>query len=163
WETDRMSAAATEWEKIHLAYGNSDGLAAGYWAGRAYHESGDSKRAEGLWQSVMARDSLSYYAVASARRLGVEPWTPPAAPDHFESFADLDSTRARLTLLKGMGLTDELGWERDALMSDQRNQPERLLAASDLLRDAGQASGSISLARRALRAGAASDARTFRL
>jgi soluble lytic murein transglycosylase len=163
WENGHQLDAAEEWERTHQVYGGQDGLAAGYWAGRAFDEAGQHRRAEGLWQSVLARDSLSYYAVASFRRLGIEPWTPPPAPDRFESFTDLDSLASRLAGLRSLSMTQEIEWERDWLLADRRRQPERMLAAADLLRRDGQAAASVTLARRALLTGAPADARTYRL
>jgi len=163
WDNGHQLEAAEEWERTHQVYGGQDGLAAGYWAGRAFDAAGQRRRAEGLWQSVIARDSLSYYAVASFHRLGLEPWSPPPAADRFESYPDLDSLAARLTALRSLSMTQEIGWERDWLLADWRRQPERLLAAADLLRRDGQAAVSVTLARRALLAGAPADARTYRL
>lgn len=163
WESGLALEAATEWEKIHLLSGGADGQAAGYWAARSYDQLGEAAHARGLWLSVMSRDSLSYYAVASARRLGVTPWAPAAVPDQFQVYPDLDSTATRLALLRSLALTDELGWERDLLLAEPAAASERTLAAADLLRRDGQPSAAITLARRALRAGASPDARTFRL
>lgn len=163
WEGGRLRDAAAEWERIHLIDGGPEGQAAGYWAGRAFDRLGDARRAQLQWHSVMARDSLSYYAVVSAQRLGVAPWLPPAAPDRFSMFPDLDSTATRLALLRALDMTDELGWERDRLLAESTNSVERLLASADLLRRDGQPSAAVALGRRALRAGAAADARTYRL
>lgn len=163
WESGRVREAAAEWEHIHLLNGSTDGLATGYWAGRSYEQLGETAHARGLWQSVMARDSLSYYAVASARRLGVASWAPAAAPDRFRSYPDLDSVATRLKLLRALDMTDELGWERTQLLTEIAPSPERLLAAADMLRRDGQPSAAIALGRRALQAGARADARTYRL
>ena len=163
WEDGHGLEAAEEWERTHQVYGGQDGLAAGYWAGRAFDEVGQRRRAEGLWQSVIARDSMSYYAVASFRRLGLEPWSPPPAPDRFQSSPELDSLSIRLAVLRSMSMTEEVEWERDWLLADRRAQPEHMLAAADLLRRDGQVSAAITLARRALSAGAPADARTYRL
>jgi peptidoglycan lytic transglycosylase len=163
WEDGHVLEAAEEWERAHQVYGGPDGLAAGYWAGRAFDAAGQRRRAEVLWQSVIARDSMSYYAVVSFRRLGIEPWSPTPAPDRFESYPDLDSLAVRLDLLRSMSMTQEVEWERDWLLADRRRQPERLLAAADLLRRDGQPSAAVTLARRALSAGAHPDARTYRL
>lgn len=163
WEDGHGLEAAEEWERTHQVYGGVDGLAAGYWAGRAFDEVGQRRRAEGLWQSVIARDSMSYYAIASSHRLGIPPWTPAPVPDRFRSYPDLDSLSVRLARLRSMGMNTEVGWEREWLLTDRRRQPERMLAAADLLRREGYPAAAISLARRALAAGASPDARTYRL
>lgn len=163
WENGHELQAGEEWERAHQMFAGSEGLAAGYWAGRAFDRAGQRKRAEGLWQSVIARDSASYYAVVSFKRLGLEPWSPPAAADKFESFVDLDSAAARLASLRSLAMTQEIEWERDWLLADARWQPERLLAAANVLQQDGQPSAAVTLARRALVRGAPADARTYRL
>jgi soluble lytic murein transglycosylase len=163
FENGRRQEAAEEWEQAHLMFAGQEGLASGYWAGRAFDEVGQRRRAEGLWQSVIARDSVSYYAVASFKRLGLDPWSPSAVPDRFESYADLDSAGSRMAMLRSLSMTQEVQWERDWLLADGRRQPERLLATADLFRRDGQPAAAVQLARRALSAGAPADARTYRL
>lgn len=163
WEGGRVPEAAAEWRQVHRLDAGPDGLAAGYWAGRAYEALGQVPVAHGLWRAVMARDSLSYYAVASARRLGVASWAPAPASDRFTAYADLDQASARLALLRALDMTEELGWERSHLMTESTASAERLLAAADLLRRDGQPSAAAALGRRALRAGARADSRTYRL
>lgn len=163
WENGKEVQAGEEWEKAHQLFTGPEALAAGYWGGRAFDKVGQHQRAEGLWQSVIARDSSSYYAVVSFKRLGLQPWSPPQAADHFESFVELDSAAARLERLRSLAMTQEIEWERDWLLADARWQPERLLAAANLLRTDGQTSAAVTLARRALTRGAPADARTYRL
>jgi len=163
WERGQDTAAAAEWREIHQLNGGADGQAAGYWAGRAYDQQGQTELARGLWLSVMARDSLSYYAVASARRLGVAPWTPEPAADEFEVYPDLNRTGRRLRQLRQLDMTEEVGWERSFLVAESPATPERLLAAAHMLRGDGHASAAVALGRRALRTGARADARTYRL
>jgi soluble lytic murein transglycosylase len=163
WESGHLLEAAEAWERAHQSFAGMEGLASGYWAGRAFDQAGQRRRAEGLWQSVIARDSASYYAVASFRRLGLEPWHPVPADDRFQSFAELDSTASRIEMLRSLSMTQEIQWEKDWLLADSRRQPERLLAAADLLRNQGQPAAAVTLARRALAAGARPDARTYRL
>lgn len=163
WENGHLLEAAEAWERAHQIFLGMEGLASGYWAGRAFDQAGQRRRAEGLWQSVIARDSASYYAVASFRRLGLEPWRPAPADDRFQSYVELDSTASRLAMLKSLVMTQEIQWEKEWLLTDSRRQPERLLAAADLLRREGQPAAAVTLARRALAAGARPDARTYRL
>ncbi len=163
WESGRAAEAAAEWRKVQARHDGPDGLAAGYWAGRAFEQLGQTPVARGLWQSVIAREPLSYYAVTSARRLGIPSWAPPAGGDQFQSYPDLDNTATRLALLRALEMTEELDWERTSLMTETSAPPERLLALADLLRRDGQPSAASALGRRALRAGAAGDTRTYRL
>ena len=62
---------------------NPEALASLYWAGRSYSAMGDTARAAARWNEVIARDSMSYYADAAARRLGLPAWGPAASPDTF--------------------------------------------------------------------------------
>jgi len=163
WEAGRVTQAAAEWERIHQLDGGPSGLAAGYWAGRAYERLGQDGTARVLWQSVIARDSTSYYAVASARRLGVSPWRPLPAPDEFTSYADLDSALTRITLLREASLDTEAEWEKEWLLADSVSDPERLLATADGFRRIGLPATALTFTWRALRAGAPRDARTYRL
>lgn len=163
WENGRVAEAAVEWQRVHARHGGPDGLAAGYWAGRAFERLGQAPQARGLWQSVIARDSLSYYAVTSARRLEIPSWAPVAGGDHFQTYPDLEDTATRLALLRALDMNEELAWERTDLMTATSAPPERLLALADLLRRDGQPSAASALGRRALRAGAPADTRTYRL
>jgi soluble lytic murein transglycosylase len=163
WERGDAGQAAAEWQRIHEGTAGPVGVAAGYWAGRAWDEVGQRPRAEAMWMSVMARDSLSWYSLASARRLGVEPWRPAPAADRFQHFADLDSAVARIGTLRLMGLTQEADWERDWLLDHPRGGTEWLLAAADYMRRSDEPAAALALARRAARAGAPADSRTYRL
>ena len=156
--------AAQEFDALAERYPASDeAVGAMYWAGRAWAESGDSALARGRWQSVTARDPISYYAALSARRLGISSWVPPAAPDSFPSDTALDTQVWRAALLARLGMTAESRWELDRLARSTDTTPERLLILANALRAQGMASPAIQLARRALARGALADARTYRL
>jgi len=163
YEDGHTAEAAGEWEQVHLLDGGTDGLAAGYWAGRAWSEVGESGRAMGLWQSVMARDSTSYYAFLSAKRLNVPPWRPAPAHDRFARYTDVESALSRLQLLEALGMEEEASLERDWLLRAPAVTPERALAIADGLRRVGQPSAAVAATRRALAVGAVPDARTYRL
>ncbi len=165
WEAGHADVAAAEWDRLHRQVEGSDGLAAGYWAGRAYTQMGDAERAELLWTSVISRDSLSYYAVLSSKRLGISPWRPAQAlvPEHFEELPSVDSAMQRIARLRAMKLDPEVRWEREALLASAGRDPERLLATANAFRMDGQPSMAASLARRALLLGAPADTRTYRL
>jgi soluble lytic murein transglycosylase len=156
--------AAEEFDALAERYPSSDeALGATYWAGRAWADAGDSVLARGRWQSVTARDPLSYYAALGARRLGTGPWVPPVAADSFLADPDLDGQVSRAALLARLGLAAEARWELDRLARSTDSSPERLLIIANAFRSQGLASQAIQLARRALARGASADARTYRL
>jgi soluble lytic murein transglycosylase len=163
WEQGQFARAATEWEQMRQSTARADAAAAGYWAGRAWQQLGDESKAHAAWMSVRTRDSLSYYGVAAAERLGIEPWAPLAAADRFEAVPDVDSALVRMTLLERMELAAEVGWEREWLIVRAAESAERGLATAHAFRQAGQVALAARLARGALAAGAPSDARTYRL
>jgi len=142
---------------------NPEALASLYWAGRSYSSMGDSARATARWNEVIARDSMSYYADAAARRLGVPAWGPAASPDTFAIVPDLDSLARRANFLDHLMLDDEAAMERARLGRSAATSSERLMSAADLMRRHGLPSQAISLARRAQNAGAPRDARLYRL
>lgn len=165
WEQGRRDVAGEEWSQLHRRNEGTDGLAAGYWAGRAFEDLGNHEQAREYWASVIARDSQSYYAVVSAQRLGRAPWRPAQAllPERFQQLPWLDSAMTRIALLRQLDLQPEIGWERDKLVASAGRDPERLLATADAFRRDGQPSTALGLARRALVLGANADTRTYRL
>jgi soluble lytic murein transglycosylase len=157
-------AAVAEMDSIVLVQPRgSEAYAAGYWSGRIHAELGDSARARERWRAVLSAEPLSYYGGVSARRLGQEPWAPPAAPDSFVRFGDLDAALQRATLLERLGMDFEARLEFDRLDRDAGTSAERLLATAHAFRERGMASRGIQLARRAQSAGAPADARLYRL
>ena len=156
--------AAQEFDALAERYPSSDeALSASYWAGRAWADAGDSALARGRWQSITAREPLSYYAALSSRRLGTRPWVPAAAPDSFPLDTVLATQVARAALLARLGLIAESRWELDRLARTSDSSPERLLSLANAFRGQGMASQAIHMARRALARGAPPDARTYRL
>lgn len=142
---------------------SSEALPALYWAGRAYAAMGDTARSGTRFREVIARDSMSYYADAAAKRLGLPAWAPAASPDSFTAVPDLDSLARRAAFLDRVMLDDEAAMERARLARLAGTSSERLMAGADLLRRHGLPSQAISLARRAQNAGAPRDARLYRL
>ena len=156
--------AATELDSLAARYGSSaEAPAARYWAGRAWAAVGDTTRARQRWRENVTRDPQSYYGAVAARRLGAEPWAPPAAADSFITLPALDTAFARIDLLERLGMDVEAGHEADALVTAAAESAERLLATAARFRDRGQTARSISLAQLAIGKGAARDARTYRL
>ena len=141
---------------------SADANAGRYWAGRAYDRAGNRAKAAERWREVVAKDSSSYYAIKSAARLGTPQWhpaasTPPTLP------APLEESIRRAALLDDVGMATEEGFEHDAIASIASTSPDSLLAAAEALRQRGEPSRSMSLARRALGARATRDARVYRL
>ncbi len=163
YESGDAAGAAREWQEVLHRYTGSEALAAGYWGGRAWLAAAAPDSARALWHAVIARDSQGYYAVASAERLGQAPWSPPPAPDQFLQLPDVAAALARIGMLRTLELASEMDWERDWLTGNGRSSAERLLAMADGFRKDGQTLVAAGLARRALRAGAAADARVYRL
>jgi soluble lytic murein transglycosylase len=158
-----FDAAAKEFDRLVERYPRStDVSAARYWAGRSRDRAGDRKGAATRWREVMATDPLSYYALASAHRLGIAPWKPTQARDSVKRSPALQQSADRTELLDLLGMGTEEGFEYDALASVGAS-PDSLLAAAEVLKDRGETSRAMALARRALAASAQRDTRLFRL
>jgi soluble lytic murein transglycosylase len=162
--SDRPKLAAQEFDGLADRYpGSDEALGAEYWAGRAWATAGDSVVARSRWQTVFARDPLSYYGALSASRLGAGPWSPLAAPDSFPEDPTIDRVVSRAALLSRLGMRQESRWELDRLTKSTDSSSERLLVLANAFRSQGMAAAAIQLARRALAQGAPADARTYRL
>jgi soluble lytic murein transglycosylase len=156
--------AAKEFDALDQKHRTSaEALPALYWAGRAYAAMGDTARSDTRWREVIARDSMSYYADAAAKRLGLPPWGPAASPDTFTPVPDLDSLARRADFLDRVMLDEEAAMERARLARVAGSSSERLMAGADLMRRHGLPSQAIALARKAQNAGAPRDARLYRL
>lgn len=164
WLDGRPREAAKEWGGVRDDYPRSDEApAAGFWAGRAYERLGDTARAWSLWRDVIVHDSLSYYAVASAARLGGASWMPMPVDDSFPAVPAVDSAGSRIALLRRLDLGPEAGYEGDWLLAALDTTASGILATARVFRDNGQPGNAIRLGWKALQAGAPADARTFRL
>jgi soluble lytic murein transglycosylase len=156
--------AALELDSIAARYGNtSEASAARYWSGRAWAAVGDTTRARQRWRETATRDPVSYYGAASARRLGEQPWAPPAAADSFATVEAVQAGFARIDLLTRLGMDVEAGLESDRLVADANESVERMLTTAAGFRDRGDTPRSISLAQLAIGKGAPRDARVYRL
>jgi soluble lytic murein transglycosylase len=156
--------AATELDALAASpQAGDEGLAASYWAGRAWAAAADSTRARERWSAVMERNPASYYAGLSERRLGLATWRPSEVPDSFAPAPDADSALSRAALLARVGLADESRREYEQVARDAESSIDRLLHVAAGLRAAGLASQGIRLARRAVARGAATDTRVYRL
>ena len=157
-------AAAAEMDTLARRYaGASDATGARYWAARAWQRAGDTARARAAWQSLLADEPLSYYAVLAARRLDTTTYTPPAgSPDAVPLPPDLGALFERVDLLQTLGLDAEAERERDRLASLADGSTPRLLATAEAFHARGRSTSGIALARRALARGAAPTARLYR-
>lgn len=158
-----FASAARDFERLVAQYPRSvETTPARYWAGRARERAGEHSSAASHWRTVMASDPLSYYAMRSARRLGVPTWRPTAAAESLKTTPALERAVARAALLETLGMSTEenLEYERIAAVS---GSPDSLLAAADALRERGEVSRAMALARRALDAAAPRDTRLFAL
>ena len=160
----RMEVAGTEFDSLEARHPNhAEATAALYWSGRAWSVAGDTARAGTRWREVIARDSASYYAELSARRLALPTWAPAAVPDSFVPVPALDRIAARAALLSHLMLDDEAQAERNRVSREAAGSAEQLLTAAHIMSQQGYPSDAISLARRAQNAGAARDTRLYRL
>ncbi|HKG90817.1 MAG TPA: transglycosylase SLT domain-containing protein [Gemmatimonadaceae bacterium] len=158
-------AAARELDSLAQRYPRSDVLnGAQYWAGRAWADLRDTAKARERWRAVAAREPLSYYAAAAARRLGEESWAPPAPTADSEPASPwAREIVARADLLERLGMDTEAGFEYDALAADSAQRtPDDLLAAGRALLARGQPSRAIAIGWRLVGRGVR-DARAYRL
>ena len=160
---DHRRAAVSFDSLVRLYPRSSEATAARYWSGRAWAAAGDRPRATMAWREVIAREPLSYYAGASAKRLGAGAWSPPGgdSASRFPRVPPVDSTMRRITQLEQLGMDTEARFEYDALES-AATTPDRMLATANALREHDQTSRSIRLAWKIIDAGTR-DARAYRL
>jgi soluble lytic murein transglycosylase len=164
YTSGQPKTAAAELDAIVARWPNSSEVsAARYWSGRAWAAAGDTTRARARWRETATRDPVSYYGAVAARRLGEEPWSPPAAVDSFARIEAVDSAFARIDLLERLGMDVEAGLEADRLVADARESVERMLTTAAGFRDRGDTPRSITLAQQAINRGAPRDARAYRL
>src|SRR5262249_3354637 len=136
--------------------------AARYWSGRARADAGDNATARLRWRDAANTNTVSYYGMLAARRLGEKPWTPPARADAFTAFPAIDSALARFALLDQLGMDTEAKFELDALDEAATGSPERIAATAHAFVTHGQTSRAIRLAQKLVDAGQR-DARAYRL
>jgi soluble lytic murein transglycosylase len=159
-----FAAAARDFDALVERYPRAvDATAARYWSGRSRERQGDRARAAERWRDVISNDPLSYYAMRSAARLGIAGWRPAEARDTLETTVALEQAVDRAALLESLGMNTEESFEYDAMASADRASPDSLLAAADALRERGEVSRAMALARRALAASAPRDTRVFKL
>ncbi len=147
--------AAIELDDALARYPRSQqALATRYWSGRAHARGGDTATARARWRDLVERESLSYYAMLSNRRLGAAPWSPPRAADSAAHVPAVDSAIARIALLERLGLDAEIRYEYATLVDEADGSVARLVATGTALRDHEQPSRAIALGWKAVNRGA---------
>jgi soluble lytic murein transglycosylase len=155
--------AAVEMDSLFALLPRSDEAnAARYWSGRAWAAAGNASLARTRWQEALAQQPASYYASASARRLGENAWTPTARGDVFAHFAPVDSAMARAALLERLGMDVEARFEYDALEAAATKSPELLATTAHAFLERGQPTRTTRLAQKLIDGGQR-DARAYRL
>lgn len=155
--------AAQEFDSLNVLMPRSDeALASMFWSGRAWSDAGNASLARERWRRVMQQQPLSYYAFASAKRLGERPWSPSRQSDSLARFAAVDTAIARIALLERLGMDVEARFEYDALDDAAGTSPQRLAATAQAFIQRGQSSRAIRLGQRLIDGGHR-DARTYRL
>lgn len=142
--------------------GHSEADAARYWAGRALARGGDVAGAQSRWRAAMQSDPSSYHAVVSAKRLRVPVLDVTDTTSAYPLVPSVDSAAARANVLRAVGMDVEAKMELDRLYRDAVDSPDRLIATAKAFAGTDQASRSILLGLRAIRAGQRTPA-TYRL
>lgn len=158
WNSDPRRAAAI-FDSLAKRYPKDDeATAARYWAARADERAGRRADAERRWREIMTGSPLSYYAQASAKRLGAPAWAPPSGPDTSTHVAAIDSTIARIALLDRLGMDVESRFEVDALAERADQHPADAPAIAQALATAGQPARALRVASKAMESAAPSRA-----
>ena len=158
-----VKGAALAFDSLATLMPRSDeATPAKYWSGRAWDDAGNAATAKARWREVAAEQLPSYYAQASAKRLGEHPWSPPARADSFPRVPSIDSAFTRIALLDRLGMDAEMRFEYDALEASATASPDRLLVSAHAFLDHDQSSRAIRLAQKAIDAGQR-DARAYRI
>jgi soluble lytic murein transglycosylase len=153
WNADASRAAAL-FDSLAARYPNDvEAPAARYWAARAHERAGRRAEAESRWRRLATEAPLTYYGVASARRLGTYGWKPPAGSDSAAHLAPVDSVVERVRALQLLGMDVEAGFEIDALAARGEQQPAAAGTIVQALAEVGQPAKALRLAVRAIERG----------
>ncbi|MDQ2667993.1 MAG: transglycosylase SLT domain-containing protein, partial [Gemmatimonadota bacterium] len=145
--SETPSVAAAAFDSIVTMYPSSDEAdAARYWAGRSLEKAGRKSDATSHWQAIISSAPLSYYAMRSAARLGVQPWAAPVGPDSAPHDATIDSAVSRIETLQKLGMDVEAKFEIDALAARAEQTPARAAAIADALLAVGDPSRALRIA-----------------
>jgi soluble lytic murein transglycosylase len=147
--------AADEFDRL-ADRGGDESFAARYWAGRAYHELGDSAKALARWREVLGRSPDSYYALRASRRLGV-PFQPFRNARDSMPLQPPDEPLARARRLEELGLRVEAKLELDAFGAAAGGAPDQLVGRALALSGGGWYARALRLSQRAQDRGAGLD------
>lgn len=152
WIAGQKKIAALEFDSIAKRYPDfSEVPGAHYWAGRSWAALGDTAKSRERWRTALAAQQSSYYAVMSAKRLGVPVLTNPALSDNYPSVPDVDSAAARVAILRDAGMDVEMRFEWNRLYERAGDSRARIVATSHALIGTEQSTRSILLGFRALK------------
>jgi soluble lytic murein transglycosylase len=133
---------------------DEEALPARYWAARGLERAGRRDEAQTRWRAIASGSPLTYYGVASARRLGRTIGVPTAGAESPLRIASVDSAAERIRALRLLGMDVEASFEVEALFDrGDRNAAEAATIAQTLI-DAGYPARGLRLGVRALDRGA---------
>lgn len=165
-EGDHAGAAAI-WNEYRTAYPTGQRwLEATYWAGRSAEEIGDVAGARALYEAVLGRDPLSYYAVRASERLGRTYWPVPMAaspPVEPEAVARAEQILRSVDLLRDAGLHAEADAEAQRLAENQSIGTAASYALAEALNDRGYSIRGIAIGQRLERGGEPMSPRLLRI
>ncbi len=148
--------AAGAFEELRTRFPSSDeNLGATYWAGRAWERAGRADVARERWAEVLQRDPLSFYASASARRLGSPGRLP--GPGRLELTPAYRAAVNRTELLEHLGMTVEERYVYEGIESRADSSAAGLVGAGAALVARGEVQRAIRLGWRAVTAGRTGD------
>jgi soluble lytic murein transglycosylase len=133
---------------------DEEALPARYWAARAHDRAGRRDSAEARWRAIASRMPLSYYGVASARRLGRTISLPAAGADSSPRIASVDSAAQRIRTLRLLGMDVEASLEVEALFERGDHSAAEATMIAQTLIDVGFPARGLRLAVRTLDRGA---------
>jgi soluble lytic murein transglycosylase len=140
----RASRAASAFDELLQRFPNSsEASAARYWSGRAWERAGNAARARERWGTVLQREPTSYYALVSAKRLGVAQWSP--APVQLPRSPRFQTALTRAAVLDQLGMDVEERFEHEGIEAAGAEHPSTALLAGAALLDRGDIPRAIRL------------------
>jgi soluble lytic murein transglycosylase len=137
-------AAATAFDELPSRFpGSSDLLAAKYWSGRSWLKAGKPDVAHERWRAVLSADPLSYYAIASARRLDTTQTLPRVGSIAPSPMFQAAVNRAATLRVLGMGVEED--YEFQAIEDEGSRNAALALGAGAALLEHGESVRAIRL------------------
>jgi len=158
WTAAPATSTAT-FDSLAAAHpGDEEAVAARYWAARGYARDGKKSEADERWRAVIKDAPLSYYAMLSAKRLGIPGWSAPSGADTAAHSANIDSAAQRIIVLQRLGMDVEARFEIDALAARAESAPADAPAVAQALGSVNEPSRALRVALAAIDKGNASRA-----